>query len=47
MTLRFRSRVTRWCFSMRPVAENVHPVGLPSLKELLASIKTNQIPVYG
>ena len=29
------------------VAENVHPVGLPSLKELLAFTKTNQIPVYG
>ena len=29
------------------VAENVQPVGLPSVKELLTFIKANQIPVYG
>ena len=29
------------------VADNVQPVGLPSLKELLAYAKTNKIPVYG
>ena len=29
------------------VAENVHPMGLPTLKELLTFIQTNKIPVYG
>ena len=29
------------------VAANVQPMGLPSLKELLAFTRTNNIPVYG
>ena len=29
------------------VAANVQPMGLPSLKELLAFTRTNKIPVYG
>ena len=29
------------------VAENVQPMGLPSLKDLLAFMRTNKIPVYG
>ena len=29
------------------IAGNVQPVGLPSLKELLAFARTNGIPVYG
>ena len=29
------------------VAANVQPMGLPSLKELLAFARTNGIPVYG
>ena len=29
------------------VAENVHGVGVPPLKELLAFAKDNQIPVFG
>ena len=29
------------------VAANVQPMGLPSLKELLAFTRSNKIPVYG
>lgn len=29
------------------VAENVQPVGLPSLKELMGFARDNKIPVYG
>ncbi len=29
------------------VAQNVQPVGLPPLKELLAFCRENKIPVYG
>jgi predicted peroxiredoxin len=29
------------------VAQNVQPVGLPSVKELLAFCRDNKIPVYG
>ncbi len=29
------------------VAANVQPVGLPSVKELLEYMRSNQIPVYG
>ena len=29
------------------VAANVQPMGLPSLKELLAFTRTSKIPVYG
>jgi predicted peroxiredoxin len=29
------------------VAENVHPVGIPPIKELLTFMRTNKIPVYG
>ena len=29
------------------VAANVQPMGLPSLKELLAFTRANKIPVYG
>lgn len=29
------------------IAENVHPVGLPGVKELLGFLRDNKIPVYG
>ncbi len=29
------------------IAENVQPVGLPSVKELLGFLRDNKIPVYG
>jgi predicted peroxiredoxin len=30
-----------------PIAANVQPVGLPSVKELLGFLRDNRIPVYG